>query len=565
MFLAYPVRLSIGLAALLATNVLGALIPWWIKQAIDRLNGPPEALAPVLLTILAAALAMLAVRVVSRIYLLGLGRQAEYDLRQRLYGHLLKLPRRFFNQHPTGELMSRLTNDVGAIRFLAGGGIMIGTNTVLAFVTTLPAMVLLSPWLTLSAFVLYPFVIWALSQLSRRNKQAALQVQERLADISAVAQENLSGMPVIQAYVKEDVENQRFRGLCDAYYNAYQQLIFSRVGMLALMILVTGLSYWLVLLVGGTQVMTGGMALGGFIAFTLYLDRLVWPTTGIGWVMSILQQGVAALERVDEVLTAPLDPVDHGGLAVAPLRQEIRLQNLTFAYEAGGPPVLKDLSLQFPVGALVAIVGPVGAGKSTLLSLLPRLMNPPPGTIYWDNQDVLTADVGSLREHVTLMTQHSFLFSDSVLENMAYGQPGAGLATIQPFSETACFHEDALKLPNAYDTMVGERGITLSGGQRQRVALVRTLLLSPSVLLLDDPFASVDADTEARILAGLFDRKAFAHKLTLVATHRFSLVARADWVILLDAGRVVATGTHEKLLATDPLYQRLNRQQEVQA
>lgn len=582
-FLKYQRVLWGGVACLVGVNAMGALIPWQIKHSIERLqqvlagggeiHSVVSGLWPALGMILALATVMLLCRIASRQLLLGTGRRMEADIRNELFAHLLRQPAAYFSAHPVGALMSRLTNDVDATKYLTGGGIMLGLNTILAYVMVLPMMWMISPPLTLATFVLYPLMAGVITRVSARVRQGYYQVQDVLADISTVAQENISGMPVIQSYAREEQESKRVYGLCDRYFNTYTRLIRQRIVLFMMLAMLSGLSLWVVLLVGGWQVIGGGINWGDFVAFMLYLERLAWSTIALGWTISIFQQGTAAMERLDEVLSTqpPAEP-DLAGWDPHAVRGEIEFRGLTFAYPgpsspAGtGHPVLDQLSLSIRAGETLAVVGPVGSGKSTLLRLLVGLESVPPGGLFLDGRDVTQIPKAALRQAVVMMPQLSFLFSTTVSRNMQFGVSSGPVSldgVIVPAAQAAGIHEDVLALPAQYDTLVGERGLLLSGGQRQRVALTRAIVNQARVLVLDDPFASVDAETERHIVRALQERQTFSGRTTVLATHRFSLLALCDRVALLDAGRLVAVDTHERLLASQPLYQDLYRLQSL--
>ncbi|MBY0404638.1 MAG: ABC transporter ATP-binding protein/permease, partial [Cyanobacteria bacterium] len=446
---------------------------------------------------------------------------------------------------------------------------------------TFPLMAFISPKLTLYAFLIYPIGIFVMQKLSKLVKNEYYAVQDILGDISSTAQENFSGMSVIQSYVKEPVESKRFQDVCLSYFQTYCKMINLRVWLFIVMAVISGISFLIILNEGGQEVIQGQLDLGGYIAFTLYLEKLAWPTMALGWAITTFQQGSAAIERIDDVLSAnpslttpqpplPLHPNQEAGSNPQnPKRVEsLEIRNLTFQYtnpyqtqplEQAPHTILKNISLSLKPGDTVAIVGHVGSGKSTLLSLIPRLHEMPEGAIFINHQDITQVSLKELRSLISYMPQQSFLFSTSIGENIAYGAPEAPQKQIQDYATLAMLHPEVMQFDNHYQTIVGERGLILSGGQRQRLALARTLLVDAPILILDDPFSNLDADTEKLIIEGLRARKVFDNKITLFATHRFSLVSEASWIVLMDQGAVLATGSHRFLMDTQPLYRDLNQ------
>ena len=588
-FLRYNGRFALGALALVVTNLMAVAIPWLIKDAVNRIQGlihVPGALqaldvqiTPILYQLLGLTVIMFIARVASRYCLVQAGRRIEFDLRNAVYGHLLKMPPSFFAVHPTGELMSRMTNDIEILRMLTSGGVMMGLNTVFVYIATIPAMVMISPKLTLWVFLVYPLVIFFVTRLSGRVRNWYYKVQDVLADISTIAQENFSGIAAIQAYAIEQAEYNRFVKSCTKYFETYRHLIKERVIMMLAFMILGGISYLVVLLIGGFEVIGHVIKLGDFVAFTLYLERVAWPTTAFGWTLSIFQQSGAAIQRIDDVLRETPSIVSPASPASpAPAHGHVEIKNLTFAYRN---PYIKDapdartildhITLDIPAGSTVAFVGPIGCGKSTLLRLIAHLYEIESGHIFLDGVDITQLALSELRGRIVMMPQHNFLFSTTVAHNIAYGKPEGAEDHAQfviPVAEAAGVHTDIMHFPNQYGTLVGERGILLSGGQRQRVSLARALmshvnLRDACVLVLDDPFSNVDAGLEREIIQAIEDRRLLKDKTTLFATHRFSMVRRADFVVLMSHGRIAETGTHEQLLRTSELYQKLTQLEEL--
>ncbi len=554
---------------MLVTNLLGASIPMIVKRVIDELShGLPEKALTLLGFIGIIIVVMFGVRVFSRYFLIGAGRKIEYAIRMDLYRHLLTLPRSFYDVQQTGDLMSRLTNDLTALRMFLGGGVMLIANVIFAYCTILPLMAMLSWRLTLFAFALYPLVVGLMRVLSLKVKRLAHLVQDQLGGLTAVAQENFSGISIIQSYAKEVEESARFYDASMDYFDANIRLVKVRAMLYILIAVVSGVSVLIALGEGGREVIVGELGLSGLVAFMLYIERLSWPTASFGWMLSTVQQGIAAKERINHLLSIQptiTDAAADKAITTIP-PGKIDVQNLSFRYqnpyapEAEAPWVLKNISFTVEPGEMVAIVGPIGAGKTTLLNLLVRLYEPPSQSILIGGTPIEQFPLEVLRQHVTLMPQNSFLFSTTILHNIAYVNPECHVESIEDVAQIAQIHEEILTFPKSYQTLVGERGVTLSGGQRQRSALARTLLIEPQFLLLDDPFSNVDTQTESEIIQALQERKLLRQRTTIFASQRFSLVRQADWILVLNAsGEMDAKGTHQELLESSALYRALNK------
>jgi ATP-binding cassette subfamily B protein len=558
-------RYAGGFVLLVATNLCALAIPWTVKTTIEGIGGvdPAGAAAWGAAVVVTLALLQGLIRVASRLWLLGAAQRVEARIRDDLFQRLLGQPAAFYADQRTGDLMSRATSDLQSVTSLVGFGLLTLVNTLILYVGTLLAMVRLDPWLTMVALAPYPVLILIARHFTIRAHRESLAVQEQLAALSSRAQENLSGMAVVRAYTTEAHEIDAFGRLNAELLRRVQRQVRTQAGFGPVMGAVAGLGALTVLWIGGRGVIEGRLTLGAFVAFSSYLAYLAWPTLAMGWVLVMVRRGLAALERILEVLEAPgpaagpapADPVP----AALPVRGGLEARQLTFRYRPDGPAALSGVSLVVPAGAWVALVGPTGAGKTTLVSLLVRLWDPPPGALWLDGRDVLAYPLDSLRRAVGGVPQEAFLFSRSLADNVRLDDAGVGLDEV---GRVAGLADDVQRLPQGWDTVVGERGLTLSGGQRQRVTLARALARDPAVLLLDDAFAAVDAEREASILRHLRERR--RGRTTVIATHRLRAAELADLVVVLDAGRLVEQGTHAELLGREGAYARLWRRHQLE-
>lgn len=561
----YRAGLAWGLAAVVLTDLIALWQPQVLRLAVDDLYRGVTAtkLGQYAVILFAIALGSALFKFWMRQAVIGISRHLEYDLRNELFAHLQKLPVQYFQRSRTGEIMSRATNDLSAVRMMFGPGLMYLVNTVVVALVSVGFMVSISPKLTLISMLPLPLVTLAVWLFGERIHRRFEEIQAHFASISARVQENLAGVRVVRAYAREAQELDDFHALNKEYLRRNMELISTSGLLYPALGFLSGLAALLALYFGGRLVVGSTITLGSFVAFTVYLGMLNWPMVALGWVVNLFQRGMASYGRIVEILeTEPAIVTLPNAVKPAGCRGEIEFRHLTFTYPGSGTPALREVSFTVPTGHTVAIVGRTGCGKSSLLALVPRLFDPPPGTVFLDGRDVRTLDLDWLRRQIAVAPQDPFLFSATVAENIAYGVERADQAAIERASLTAHLDGDVREFPTGYETRVGERGITLSGGQKQRATIARAVLRDAPVLLLDDCLSSVDTHTEEAILQGL--RLEMRRRTTLLVAHRVSTVREADTIVVLDDGRVVERGTHETLIARGGAYAELARQQQLE-
>lgn len=558
-----------GGLCVLFNNGVWILFPQVLRRAINDLNGgvTRHKLLIYSLLILGIALIKGIFQFLTRWVVIGISRDIEFDLRNDLFAHLERLSYSYYQRNRTGDIMARATNDLNAVRMLMGPAIMYSANTLVFTAGALAFMLAISPKLTVVAFLPLPVASVVIQYFGRRIHERFERIQAMFSDISARAQENFSGARVIRAYVQEQAE-------IDAFEGANQEYIRRSLGLVRLMgmlwptlELMLGAAVVIVLWLGGRQVLLGKMNVGDFVAFNTYMMQLTWPVIALGWVINIFQRGTASMVRINEILSQKPEIADESPMAERPrvgtldVTGEIEFRGLNFSYD--GVPVLKDVNLRVPAGSSLAIVGPTGSGKTTLVNLIPRIYDAEPGMVLIDGRPIRQFPIDALRRTIGFVPQETFLFSDTIRENIAYGiakEDGeAALADIKAAAEAANIAQDIEGFPDGFNTTVGERGITLSGGQKQRTAIARALLRSPRILVLDDALSSVDTHTEDKILNHL--REIMRGRTTIFISHRVSTVRNADRIAVLHQGRIVEIGTHEELIARQGYYTDLYNKQ----
>jgi ATP-binding cassette subfamily B protein len=551
-------EVALGVVALVVVNLLSTAFPLLVRRIIESLKdgfSQQELLVEAAL-ILALATVMGLVRLASRVLVFGIGRQVEADLKQRIFDHVLLQEPSFVQGMGSGEVISRATSDVENVRRLLGFALLSLANTALAYAMTLPAMLLINPGLSLAAVGLYPLMLMTVRLFGGRMMRQQRRLQESLASLSDLIQEDISGIGAIKIYGQEATEQKAFAGRNRAYRDAALGLARSRSTLFPLLEGISSISLLLLLALGSGQLERGSLSIGDLVALVLFVERLVFPTALLGFTLNTFQTGQVSLERIEALLnrrpliTSPARPQR----AAEPAQGAVQAVGLTVSYPDAQRPALDNLHFTLAPGELVAVVGPVGCGKTTLARALGRLVQVPEGQLFFDGVDITALDLGSLRSRVALVPQEGYLFTCSLADNLRYGDPQASQGQVEQAAREARLEADIRGFPDGYDTLVGERGITLSGGQRQRTALGRALLVDAPLLVLDDALASVDNNTAAAILRSVREQE---RRTVLMISHQLSAAAACDRILVMEQGRLVQQGHHRDLVAVTGPYRRL--------
>jgi ATP-binding cassette subfamily B multidrug efflux pump len=558
--LRYRGRIAAGFICVLLTNIFLLAAPRVTGYAVDRLTETitRERLIYYSLVVIGLAICEGIFRFLMRWLIIGVSRDIEYELRNDLFHHLEVLPASFYQTNKTGDLMSRATNDLSNVRMLLGPAIMYTANTIVVTVFAVALMLKINWQLTLLALLPLPAVSASVRHFGRRIHDLTEESQARLADLSARVQESMSGIRVVKAFVQEKYEIRDFEQMNQSLVAKNRELIRVQSVFYPTMELMIGLAVVVVIWVGGRQVIQGTISLGDFVAFTVYLARLTWPMIALGWVVNLLERGRASMQRLNYIFdTIPGVKDDPDRLQHIDIEGTVEFRGLNFSYN--GKPTLSNISLVIPKGKTVAIVGATGSGKSTLVQLIPRLYNAPPRSLFIDGVPIERIPLDTLRRAIGFIPQDTFLFGETIRENIAFGMESSTDKTVVRAAEVSHIDADVQGFPNKYETVVGERGITLSGGQKQRTAISRAVIRDPKILILDDALSSVDTYTEEQILQEL--KQVMRNRTSILISHRISTVKDADEIIVLDAGRIMERGTHAELLIHDGYYAELYRRQ----
>ncbi|QQS35134.1 MAG: ABC transporter ATP-binding protein [Ignavibacteriales bacterium] len=562
-FTRYKSKLLWGFLFILLSNAGTVLLPILLKDAINVL----EKVATtndlifygtwIVITSLVAGI----FRFLIRQTIIVVSREIEYDLRHDFWEHIQKLPLRYFQNNSTGNIMAHATNDINAVRTFLGPAVMYSTDTLIRFLMVIGIMLSIDVRLTIYALIPLPLLSYGVFRVGKLIHAKYTKIQEKFAELTTKAQENFSGIRVIKSYVREDHEINKFNEMSRDYLGTNMNLVRVQALIMPILVLITGLSIILVIWLGGTNVINKTLTLGEMTAFIIYLGILIWPMIAFGWVINIVQQGEASMKRINKIFAEPFEIHDSESTKheVKDIKGEITVNNVSFRYSENLPDVLKNINLKIPVGSTTAIMGYTGSGKTSFINLIPRLYDVTGGELLIDGINVKDISVSILRTKIGVVQQESFLFSDTVMNNLSYGLRNVNEERIKQVSSIAQFDKDVESFPQGYSTMVGERGITFSGGQKQRASLARALAIDPKILILDDSFSAVDTHTEEEILKNL--KQFMKNRTSIIISHRISTVKDADKIIVLSNGTIKEEGTHEQLVNLGGIYADLHFKQ----
>lgn len=562
-FLKYKAKLLFGFLFILLSNLGTVYIPILLKDSINALrhNVNNDLLMRYAVLIIITSLFSGIFRFLIRQTIIVVSREIEFDLRQDFWKHIQILPMRYFQNTSTGNIMAHATNDINSVRSFLGPAVMYSVDTFIRFVIILTIMLSLNTSLTLYSLLPLPFLSYAVYVVSKKIHTLYTHIQEKFSDLTTKAQENFSGIRVIKSYVREENEIKEFRTLSHDYLKRNMAMIKVESLFFPVLFLITGVSIIIVIWLGGIKVINGSLSLGEISAFIVYLGLLIWPMIAFGWILNIIQQASASMKRLNNIFNEKPDITDtpETNHSINKIRGGIKFENVSFRYNENLPDVLKNINIEIPSGSTAAFIGHTGSGKSTLINLIPRLYDITEGKILIDGYDVKKIPLNVLRTNIGIVPQETFLFSETLANNIVYGLKDADMELINKVSEISQLSKDVVSFPNGFETILGERGITLSGGQKQRTSLARALAIDPSILILDDSFSAVDTRTEEDILKNL--RNFMRNRTSIIISHRISTVKDADIIFVLDEGKIVEQGTHDELISKQGIYADLHYKQ----
>lgn len=552
-----------GLFWIILTDVVQLFIPRIIGNMVDSLKSgslSPAELGKQVLFIIFLAFLMFFSRFLWRIFLIGSSMKIDYYVRETLFEKFLRLPSKFYDRNKTGDLMARATNDIRAMRMMFGRALIMSVDAI--FLTTIGITIMvrtIDPRLTLVSCIPFPVIAILSLFFGKFIYSRFMAVQEGFSKLSDATQETFSGIQVVKNYVQEKGEIEKFSNLSEDYVDKNIKLIKVWGMFFPLITALSGVSLAISLWYGGSMVIKNQISLGDLIAQTSYVGMLVWPMVSIGWVVNIIERGLASLKRINQILEEEEVPKVGRIARINELKGDIEIKNLTFSYPETNVETLKNMNLKIKRGQTVGVIGRTGSGKSTFARLLTKLYEVPDGKIYLDGQDINKIPYEILRRDLAMVPQETFLFSTTIKENISFGKPSASMEEIIKAAKLARIHDTIMSFPKGYDTIVGERGLSLSGGQRQRITLARALLMDPKIIILDDALSAVDANTEREILKGL--KNFMKQRTSIIISHRIVAVKDAAFIIVLDNGEIVEQGTHEELLRIEGIYYRIYKRQ----
>ncbi len=564
-FYRYKKKLIMGFAFILISDIAQITVPLFLRSAIDSLKTgiSSQGLLYYSGLILLAAIVGGIFRFLIRETIIVTSREIEYDLRQDFWQHILKLPVKFFQNNSTGNIMAHATNDISAVRMYLGPAVMYSVDTTIRFAIIIGIMISIDPLLTLYTLIPLPFLSFFVYLLSKKIHKKFTKIQEKFSELTTKAQENFGGIRVIKSFVREESEIEEFKKLSNEYLHRNMDKIKIQALFMPLLFLITGISIIVVIWIGGGMVIKEQITLGDIAAFVVYLGMLIWPVIALGWVMNIIQQASASMKRLLRIFSEKEEIKDTSqtDYSLTDFNGVIEFKNVSFKYKPNLPYILKNLSLKIPQGSTLAVIGHTGAGKSTLVNLIPRLYDIDEGEILIDGRNVKEYPLKTLREKIGFVPQETFLFSDTIKNNVLYGVKPEKRSDDLLFeaARISQLDKDVELFPEKYQTMLGERGVTLSGGQKQRVSLARALAVNPKILILDDSFSAVDTNTEEQILKNL--RSFMKGRTNIIISHRISTVKDADNIIVLHKGKIVEQGNHRELIALKGIYADLHYKQ----